>query len=61
MEVKVDEKAGTVTLVLPLTPARPSSTGKTNIVCGTGGSFKTGKMVGGQPLTITCTGYTPKG
>jgi hypothetical protein len=62
MECKVDEKAGTITLVrCPLRrPSRRQRAGRSSS-CGTGGSFKTGKTVGGKPLTITCSGYTPKG
>jgi hypothetical protein len=60
MTVKIDEKAGTLTITLPLTPPRPSSTGKTNIVASTGGSFKTGQNVGGKPLTVSVNAYTPK-
>lgn len=60
LTVTVDEKAGTLTIVLPLTPPRPSTSGKTDIVGGTNGAFKTGQLVAGRPLTINCSAYIPK-
>ncbi len=51
----IDEKAKTVTIVMPLEEPRRSSTGKTDIIFSASGP--TGVAYGGKPVKISCNGF----
>lgn len=46
-------KGNNLVIEIPLTPARPSSTGKTFLVATTGGYAKTTAVVDGKPVSIS--------
>jgi hypothetical protein len=56
MQATVDEKNGTLTIVLPLQKPTPSISGKTHIVAKSGGSIPTSATIGGKPIvaSVTC-------
>lgn len=58
--VSIDEKAGTITLVLPLcTEDIPSKSGKTLRVASTEGGMKTGVSYKGGQVTASVNCYRP--
>lgn len=58
--VSIDEKAGTVTIVLPLSKAGiASKSGKTERVCSTNGGLRTDTMYRGRPVTVNVNAYIP--
>jgi hypothetical protein len=59
-EAKIDEAAGTLTLVLELQEPTPSSSGKTLVVASTHGNQPTSVRVNGQPLIVGVNAYIRK-
>lgn len=57
IQAKADSKAGTLTIVLPLHPAKASSTGKTLLVAGTNGAASTSVKVNGKDLILNVNAY----
>ena len=51
MNVKIDLETNTIVITLPIEP-RPSATGKTTVIAGTGGFAPTTESYEGQPVTI---------
>lgn len=60
MTVKIDEKAKTLTIVMPLGEPTPSASGKTLVVASTRGNVKTAALVDGKPVTIGLNAYIGK-
>ena len=61
MQVTVDAKAKTLTIVLPLQDPSPSASGKTLVVASTRGNFKSSATVNGKPVTVGVNAYIPLG
>lgn len=60
MQVIVDEKKGTLTIVASLNnPPVRSKSGKTDLVVTTNGALKTQATVGGKALTVNLNAYVP--
>ena len=57
MKVTIDEKAGTVTVVLSLQEPTPSASGKTLVVASTRGNKVSDATVNGKPVTVGCNCY----
>jgi hypothetical protein len=58
MKVTIDEKAGTITVVLPMNPVPvASASGKTLVVASTHGNVKTDCQVNGKPVVIGLNAY----
>lgn len=53
----IDEKAQTLTIVLPLQPPTPSASGKTLVVASTRGNIPTTALINGKPVTIGVNAY----
>lgn len=53
----INEKANTLTIVLPLQPPTPSASGKTLVVASTRGNIPTTAIVNGKPITIGVNAY----
>jgi hypothetical protein len=52
---------GQLVIRLPLaSEPRPSSTGKTFVIAGTGGFAKTGATIGGKPVSISVNATIPR-
>jgi hypothetical protein len=60
MKVTINEKTGTITVVLPLTPA-PSKSGKSLVIASTRGNQVTAATFNGQPVTLGVNAYTANG
>ena len=56
-EVKIDEEAKTLTLVLDLQEPTPSASGKTLVVATTHGNQPTDATVNGKPLIVGVNAY----
>lgn len=51
---------GMLIIEIPLSPSpKPSSTGKTYVVAGTGGFAKTDAVIGGKPVSISVNATIP--
>ena len=59
MKVTINEKSGTVTVVLPLTPG-PSKSGKSMVIASTRGNLKTDATFDGKTVTLGVNAYTAK-
>ena len=60
MKVTINEKSGTVTVVLPLTPG-PSKSGKSLVIASTRGNQTTTATFDGKPVTLGVNAYTANG
>jgi hypothetical protein len=60
MKVTINEKAGTVTVVLPLTPG-PSKSGKSMVIASTRGNQTSTAVYNGKPVTVGVNAYTANG
>ena len=60
MKVTINEKAGTVTVVLPLTPG-PSKSGKSMVIASTRGNQTSTATFNGKPVTVGVNAYTANG
>ena len=60
MKVTLNEKAGTLTVVLPLTPG-PSKSGKSLVIASTRGNQTTTAVFDGKPVTLGVNAYTANG
>ena len=60
MKVTINEKSGTVTVVLPLTPG-PSKSGKSLVIASTRGNQTTTAVFNGKPVTLGVNAYTANG
>ena len=60
MKVTINEKAGTLTVVLPITPA-PSKSGKSLVIASTRGNQTTTAVFDGKPVTLSVNAYTANG
>ena len=60
MKVTINEKAGTVTVVLPLTPG-PSKSGKSMVIASTRGNQTSTAVFNGKPVTVGVNAYTANG
>ena len=60
MKVTLNEKAGTLTGVLPLTPG-PSKSGKSLVIASTRGNQTTTATFDGKPVTLGVNAYTANG
>jgi hypothetical protein len=60
MKVTLNEKAGTLTVVLPLTPG-PSKSGKSLVIASTRGNQTTTATFDGKPVTLGVNAYTANG
>ncbi|MEE9212422.1 MAG: hypothetical protein V3U29_07185 [Phycisphaeraceae bacterium] len=56
-QVKIDEKAKTLTLVVDLQKPTPSSSGKTLVVATTHGNVATDAQIDGKPVTVGVNAY----
>lgn len=56
--VKIDTKAGTVTIVLPL-EERVSKSGKNTLIATTSGGLKTDTTYNGKVVSINVSAYVP--
>lgn len=57
MKVTIDEKAKTVTIVMPLQEARASKTGKTMVIATTNGNKPCGAQFQGKDVILGLTAY----
>lgn len=56
--ISIDEKAGTVTIILPLAEwGLQSKSGKTMRVCSTEGGLRTSVMYHNKPITVNVNAY----
>lgn len=60
LEAKVDEEAGTLTLVLKLQAPTPSASGKTLVVASTHGNVPAGVKVNGSDVIVGVNAYIKK-
>ena len=60
MKVTINEKAGTLTVVLPITPG-PSKSGKSLVIASTRGTPTTTAVFDGKPVTLGVNAYTANG
>ena len=60
MKVTLNEKAGTLTVVLPLTPG-PSKSGQSLVIASTRGNQTTTATFDGKPVTLGVNAYTANG
>ena len=60
MKVTLNEKAGTLTVVLPLTPG-PSKSGKSMVIASTRGNQTSTAVYNGKPVTLGVNAYTANG
>ena len=60
MKVTINEKSGTVTVVLPLTPG-PSKSGKSMVIASTRGNQTSTAVYNGKPVTVGVNAYTANG
>ena len=60
MKVTINEKAGTLTVVLPITPG-PSKSGKSLVIASTRGNQTTTAVFAGKPVTLGVNAYTANG
>jgi hypothetical protein len=60
MKVTINEKANTMTVVLPLTPG-PSKSGKSLVIASTRGNQTTTAVFNGKPVTLGVNAYTANG
>ena len=60
MKVTINEKANTMTVVLPLTPG-PSKSGKSLVIAATRGNQTTTAVYNGKPVTVGVNAYTANG
>jgi len=58
METKIEN--GKLIISIPLSPARPSASGKTNVVATTGGFTATTVEVDGKPVRVNVTAIIAK-
>ena len=60
MNVQLDEKAGQITITLPVSP-RPSKSGKTTVIATTSGNQTfSDNVFDGKPITIGVNAYVPR-
>jgi len=59
MKVTINEKASTMTVVLPLSPVT-SKSGKSLVIASTRGNQKTTATFDGKPVTLGVNAYTAK-
>lgn len=57
MKATIDEKAGTLTIVIALQTATPSASGKTLVIASTHGNQPTGLNVQGKPVIVGLNAY----
>ena len=57
MKVTINEKAGTMTVVLPLSPG-PSKSGKSIVIASTLGNQTSTATFNGKPVTVGVNAYT---
>jgi|TARA_R100000687_G_scaffold73816_1_gene64565 hypothetical protein len=57
MKVTINEKAGTMTVVLPLSPG-PSKSGKSIVIASTRGNQTSTATFNGKPVTVGVNAYT---
>lgn len=57
MQVTIDKKTNTITIVAPLQTPTPSATGKTMVVASSRGNVKTTATIDGKPVTIGFNAY----
>lgn len=57
MQVTLDEKAGTITITMPIAPAS-SASGKSLVIASTHGNLATATTFKGKPVTIGVNAYT---
>ena len=60
MKVTINEKANTMTVVLPLTPG-PSKSGKSMVIASTRGNQTSTAVYNGKPVTVGVNAYTANG
>ena len=60
MKVTINEKAGTLTVVLPITPG-PSKSGKSLVIASTRGNQTSTATYDGKPVTVGLNAYTAIG
>lgn len=60
LDAKIDEQAGTLTLILKLQEPTPSASGKTLVVASTRGNIPTGVKVQGQEVIVGVNAYIRK-
>lgn len=58
--VTIDDKARTMTIVLPMQAPAPSASGKTLVVASTRGNLATAATINGQPVVIGVNAYIRK-
>ena len=57
MKVTINEKSGTMTVVLPLSPG-PSKSGKSIVIASTRGNQTSTATFNGKPVTVGVNAYT---
>ncbi|MCK4415183.1 MAG: hypothetical protein KAY32_16750 [Candidatus Eisenbacteria sp.] len=60
LDAKLDEEAGTLTLVLRLQEPTPSASGKTLVVASTHGNVPAGVKLNGQDVIVGANAYVRK-
>lgn len=60
LDAKIDEQAGTMTLILKLQEPTPSASGKTLVVASTRGNVPAGVKVQGQEVIVGVNAYIRK-
>ena len=60
MKVTINEKSGTMTVVLPLSPG-PSKSGKSIVIASTRGNQTSTATFNGKPVTVGVNAYTANG
>ena len=60
LDAKIDEQAGTLTLVLKLQEPTPSASGKTLVVASTHGNVPAGVKVNGHDVIVGVNAYIKK-
>lgn len=60
LDAKIDEQAGTLTLVLKLQEPTPSASGKTLVVASTHGNVPVGVKVNGHDVIVGVNAYIKK-
>jgi hypothetical protein len=60
LDAKIDEQAGTLTLILKLQEPTPSASGKTLVVASTHGNVPTGVNIDGHTVIVGVNAYIKK-
>lgn len=53
--VRIDAKKNTMTIEMPITGPYPSSSGKTEVLASTQGTYQSDVTYEGKPLRVNCT------